>query len=163
MRKIGIIAVLSLLLTALAAVPALAQSGHFVGTPTAGPIANNGTMAISGKVAGLGGTTFSITASSTATASYACQNRGGNFPSDPKKQQVTAPTSASDGGNTPRNGQFRFSLTLRPPASTLDCPGSQRAVLTAVTYGPVTLTLREDGQVSDTITIPGASRTLLTV
>jgi hypothetical protein len=163
LRKFGIIAVLSLMALALAAVPALAQSGHFVGTPTAGPIANNGTMAISGKVAGLGGTTFSITAASTATASYACQNRGGNFPSDPKKQEVTAPVSASAGGDTPRNGQFRFSFSLSPPATTLDCPNPQRPVLTAVTYGPVTLTLREDGAVSDTITIPGDSRTFLTV
>jgi hypothetical protein len=34
LRKFGIIAVLALMALALAAVPALAQSPHFIGTPT---------------------------------------------------------------------------------------------------------------------------------
>ena len=164
MRRIGIIAVLSLMALALAAVPALAQSGHFVGTPTAGPVANNGTLPISGKVAGLGGTAFEITASSTANAEYACQNKGGNFPSDPKKQAESGQVTASTGPlATTRNGQYNFSLTLSPPATTLVCPKGQRAVLTSVAYGPVTLTLLEDNVVSDTTIISGASRTFFTV
>src|SRR5215218_8608312 len=99
LRKVGIIAVLSMLVVALAAVPALAQAGHFVtGGANAirivGPNAN-GDLIISGKVAGLGGTTFQITATADATAEYACMNRGGEFPNDPRKQSVSGPVSAT--------------------------------------------------------------------
>src|SRR5215217_2281658 len=107
MRKIGIIAVLSLLVTALAAVPVLAQSGHFVtgggNAPRVSGPATNGDLTISGKVAGLGGTTFQITATADATAEYACMNRGGGFPNDPKKQSVSGPVTATTGPQpTPR-------------------------------------------------------------
>ena len=83
MRKIGIIAVLSLMALALAAVPALAQSGHFVtgganAVKVTAPNANTSDLIITGKVAGLGGTTFEIFATADATANYACQNRGAN-------------------------------------------------------------------------------------
>jgi hypothetical protein len=159
LRKFGIIAVLSLIVAALAAVPALAQSGHFLTgggqAPDATGPRNDGSLLITGKVAGLGGETFRITASTSATAEYACQNRGGNFPSDPKKQVVSGPVTDSISGDTPRNGQFSFRLVLQPPASTLNCPGGQTDVLASVHYGDITLTLRENGQLSDTFTIDG--------
>src|SRR5215217_4484265 len=161
LRKVGIIAVLSMLVVALAAVPALAQSGHFVtggsNAPT-GTLQNDGDLAFSGKVAGLGGTTFEITASSEeATAVYACRNRGGNFPEDPKKQTISGPLEASTGElPTPDNGQFRFrasDLTLEAPESTLTCPGGQRVVLAFVSYEDVTLNLFEDGVLVDTFVV----------
>jgi hypothetical protein len=159
LRKIGIIAVLSLIVAAVAAVPALAQSGHFLTgggqAPDATGPRNDGSLLVTGKVAGLGGTTFQITASTSATATYACQNNGGNFPSDPKKQVVSGPVTDSVGGDTPRNGQFSFRLVLNPPASTLNCPGGQREVLASVRYGDIVLRLREDGDLSDTFTISG--------
>ena len=160
LRKFGIIAVLSLMALALAAVPALAQSGHFVtgggnAPKVTGPNAN-GDLTISGKVSGLGGTTFQITATADATANYACINNGGQFPNDPKKQSVSGPVSATTGPlPTPRNGNYNFSLTLQEPASTLTCPGGQHVVLTSVSYTNLTLTLYEDSAISDTYSIPG--------
>jgi hypothetical protein len=163
MRKLGIIAVLSLMALALAAVPALAQSGHFVtgganALKISGPAAN-GDLTISGKVAGLGGTTFEVEVTGDATAEYACRNRGGEFPNDPKKQTVSGPVSASTGPQpTPTNGQASYSLTLKEPASTLVCPGGQRVVLTSVTYTDVTLSLYEDDVLSDQIALGDFSR-----
>jgi hypothetical protein len=160
MRKIGIIAVLSLLVTALAAVPVLAQSGHFVtgggNAPRVSGPAANGDLTISGKVAGLGGTTFQITATADAQATYACRTGGGEFPNAANKQDVGGVVTATTGPQpTPRNGQASFTLTLQEPTSTLTCPPGQTRVLVSVSYTNLTLTLREDGQLSDTVTIPG--------
>ena len=163
MRKIAIWGVLALMVTAIAAVPALAQSGHFVtgganALKISGPAAN-GDLSISGKVAGLGGTTFEVEVTGDATAEYACRNRGGEFPNDPKKQTVSGPVSASTGPQpTPTNGQASYSLTLQEPASTLVCPGGQRVVLTSVTYEDVTLSLYEDDVLSDQIALGDFSR-----
>jgi hypothetical protein len=160
LRKFGIIAVLSLLVTALAAVPALAQSGHFVSGGGNAPVVstpdeNNTNLTISGKVAGLGGTTFEIFATANADADYACQNRGGEFPNDPKKQSESAIVGDTTGElPTPRNGSFRFTLDdLDPPATTLDCPGGQTEVLTKITYSNVTVVLEEDGIESDRLSL----------
>jgi hypothetical protein len=167
MRKLGIIAVLAMLVVALAAVPALAQSGHFVtgggNTPIASGPDDFGDLDLSGKVAGLGGTTFEIEATADATAEYACQNRGGEFPNDPRKQSVSGPVSDTTGPQpTPRNGQFKWSLTLEEPASTLTCPGGQVVVLVSVSYTNITVSLFEDDVLSDSISFPDASRTYFT-
>ena len=159
LRKFGIIAVLSLLVTALAAVPVLAQSGHFItgggnAPVVSAPNEDSPDLDISGRVAGLGGTTFEIFATADATADYACQNRGGEFPNDPQKQSVSAIVDDSTGvQRTPRNGSARFSLSLEPPESTFDCPGGQTDVLTAITYSDVTVFLEEDGATSDTLSL----------
>jgi hypothetical protein len=52
MRKLGIIAVLSLMALALAAVPALAQNPHFVGSLVGRDAGTQ--LRVSGKIAGLG-------------------------------------------------------------------------------------------------------------
>ena len=78
MRKFGIIAVLALMVTALAAVPALAQSGHFLDRTV--QCTDIGTqLSCDAKVAGLGGTTFEISVDAAdAIASVECTNPGGN-------------------------------------------------------------------------------------
>jgi hypothetical protein len=159
MRKIGIIAVLSMLVVALAAVPALAQNPHFLRASASGPNAA-GNLAVNFKIAGLGDNeTITVTATADATAVYGCQNRGGNFPSDPKKTTVSGPVSASGEFTSGQNGQVSGSLTLRPPATTLTCPSGQRVVLVSVSYTNV--------QVSgggDTASIPGTfSRTFFDI
>jgi len=141
MRKLGIIAVLALMVTALAAVPALAASPHFQAknTSVSGPNAN-GDLTVSFRIAGLGNDLDSvrITLTSDASAVYACRNNGGNFPSDPKKKTVSTAVSVS--GTFPvHNGSASGSLTLSPPDSTLNCPGGQHAVLAQITYSDVTL------------------------
>jgi hypothetical protein len=135
---------------ALAAVPALAQSGHFVtgganAVQITAPDEDSSDLTITGKVAGLGGTTFEIFATADATANYACQNRGGEFPNDPKKQSVSARVGDTTGElPTPRSGTYKFTLDASAPASTLSCPGGQVSVLTSITYSNITLILEED-------------------
>jgi hypothetical protein len=160
MRKLGIIAVLSLMVTALAAVPALAANPHFISDSASGPNAA-GNLRVNFKIAGLGANeTITVTASADATAVYACRNNGGNFPSDPKKRTVSGPVSASGDFTSGQNGQITGFLTLMPPPNTtLTCPGGQRVVLARVSYTNV--------QVSgggDTASIPGTfSRTFFNV
>jgi hypothetical protein len=154
MRKIGIIAVLSLLVTAFAAVPVLAQSGHFVGTPTCTDIGTQ--LRCDGKVAGLGGTTFQIDVTAPGTATVTCTNPGGNVAPG---QNTTVNAAGSSGPlATPRNGSFNFrNLTTATPTvpNTPTCPNAAwTATVTDVAFGDATLTLREDGAISDTITVP---------
>ena len=152
LRKFGIIAVLSLLVTAFAAVPVLAQSGHFVGTPTCTD--QGTTFECTGKVAGLGGTTFEITAEAQGTATTTCTNPAGNVA--PGQTTTITATGSTGPQPTPRNGQFRFdvdSVTPTAPAGT--CPNPKwTANVVDVTFGDATLTLSENGVVSDTITVP---------
>ncbi|MFI7066236.1 hypothetical protein ACIBL3_34930 [Kribbella sp. NPDC050124] len=138
----------------LTATPAFAQSGHFVGTPTC---TDEGvTVLCTGKVAGLGGTTFEITVAADGIASVECTNPGGNV----APGQDTAVDVAGSSGPlaTPRNGQFRFSLESDDPnplPPTPTCPNDQwTPEIIDVTFGDATLTLLEDGIVSDTITVP---------
>jgi hypothetical protein len=132
---------------------ASAQSGHFVGTPTCTD--NGTTITCDGKVAGLGGTTFQINVSAPGTATVTCTNPAGNV-APGQNTSVTA-TGTTGPQPTPRNGQFRFSLTTLTPTvpNTPTCPNSKwRATVTNVTFGDATLTLTEGGVVSDTITVP---------
>jgi hypothetical protein len=152
MRKIGIIAVLSLLVTALAAVPALAQSGHFVGTQTCRDIGTQ--VQCSGKVAGLGGTTFTILVSAQGTASVTCTNPAGNVA--PGQSFTTTSTGTTGPTATPRNGQASFNVTsATPTAPAGSCPNPKwTATVTDVQFTTATLTLLENNVVVDTITVP---------
>src|SRR5215218_10888829 len=101
---------------------AFAQSGHFVGTPTC---TDTGTQVqCSGKVAGLGGTTFEIRVSATGTASVTCTNPAGNVAPG---QSFTATSTGSGGPQpTPRNGSVTFSVsTTTPVAPAGSCPNSK--------------------------------------
>jgi hypothetical protein len=88
------------------------------------------------------------------------QNNGGNFPADPKKQEVSGPVSASGDFTSGKNGQITDSLALSPPASTLDCPSGQHVVLARVSYTNVSVSEPAAG----TQAIPGTfSRTFFDV
>jgi hypothetical protein len=148
-----------LLLLAVAAVAMLAftpaasaQSGHFVGTPTCTDIGTQ--VQCSGKVAGLGGTTFTITVSAPGTASVTCTNPGGNVA--PGQSFSTTVTGTSGPFPTPRNGQARFTVTSdAPTAPPGSCPNPMwTATVTDVAFTTATITLSEDSTVSDTITVP---------
>ena len=152
MRKFGIIAVLALMVTALAAVPALAQSGHFVGTPTCTD--EGTTFNCTGKVAGLGGTTFEIQVAAQGTASVTCRNPAGNVA--PGQSFTTTASGSSGPLATPTNGNYSFALTsVAPTAPAGSCPNSMwTGTVTDVSFTTATLTLLEDNIVSDTITVP---------
>ena len=149
-------------LLAFGAVGAFADSPSFKSATATGPAAD-GSLTVNFRETGLGNTPNPVnyTASADANALYACQNGGGNFPSDPKKQAETGRVTASGTFPSGTNGNVTGSLTLRPPASTLSCPGGQTAVLVSVTYTNV--------QICDTdhnvcAAIPGTfSRTFFTI
>ncbi len=155
MRKFGIIAVLSLLVTAFAAVPVLAQSGHFLDRTV--KCTDIGTQVeCTGKVAGLGGTTFEITTEAAGIATVECTNPGENVAPGQDTEVTVAGTTEPQ--PTPRNGQFRFRITSDDPEplpATPTCPNNQWTPnIVDVEFTNATLTLLEGGIVSDTITVP---------
>jgi hypothetical protein len=131
---------------------ALAQSGHFVGTPTCTD--EGTTVECRGKVAGLGGTTFTITVSAPGTASVECTNPGGQVAPGQSFDTTVAGTSGPFA--TPRNGQARFTVESdTPSAPPGSCPNPMwTAEVIDVEFGDATITLFEDSTVSDTITVP---------
>jgi hypothetical protein len=159
MRRIVTTTIFGVLALVFWAAPAQAQSGHFVtGGGNAPECTDVGTqVSCDVKVAGLGGTTFEITVEASGIAEVECTNPGGNV----APGQDTAVDVAGSSGElpTPRNGSFTF-RDLRTVAPTVPnvptCPNAQwTASVVDVTFtSPATLTLFEDGQISDQITVP---------
>jgi len=152
MRRVAWIAFLIVLVLALGTGPAFAQSGHFVGTQTCTDIGTQ--VRCSGKVAGLGSTTFQIDVTAQGQATVECTNPGGNV----APGQTFSFTAAGSSGPlaTPRNGQFRYTVTTdAPTAPAGSCPNPQwTANVVDVSFTSATITLREDGVISDQVTVP---------
>ncbi|HET7273181.1 MAG TPA: hypothetical protein VFI90_19095 [Rubrobacter sp.] len=150
MRKIGIIAVLSLILVAVTAAVAWADSPHF--TRATAAVDGSGNLVVTFKEAGLGTTvtTEHITVTADASAVYQCFNNGGNHPKAGNKETVTAPVSG--GGDFPvRNGSASGSVTVAPPGpGSFSCPSGQHLVFISVTYSNITIT----GSGGETATVP---------
>jgi hypothetical protein len=134
-----------LLASILSATAAQAQSPHFVGTPTCTKSLSSG-LTCSGKAAGLGsGPTAAFLTASSVSATYVCQNHGGNVaPGQPVvSQNVTGPAQ----NITPHQGQITFSPTIPPPAppsAATECPnGNWKVVLTSLTYSNVVLHIQQ--------------------
>jgi hypothetical protein len=144
MRKIGIIAVLSMLLVAFAASVALAQNEHFV---RADARLSGTQLIVSWKEAGLGtNQLINYTANADATATYVCVNRGGGNPSASNKTTVSGPVSASGTFSSGKNGQVTASLTLNPPGpGGFSCPPGQSLEIAQVTYTNVSITDTTNG------------------
>ena len=137
-RSLRIIVLTTVALVALAlTASALADSPRFKTATAAGPD-DAGNLVVNFRETGLGNTPNPVnyTASADADALYACQNNGGNFPSDPKKQQVSERVEAN-ATLLSENGNVIGSVPLSPPPATLDCPGGQHPVLAAITYSNV--------------------------
>src|SRR5215216_2655439 len=122
MRKLGIIAVLSLIVTALAAVPALAVAPTEV-TQTGGLHVCQGSaldvtatktdgafLTATGEVCGAG-ETATATLSATATATVGCVTRGGGEPSG--LEEVATGTTGEVTVQT-RAGRAVFSVPTEP-------------------------------------------------
>ena len=135
---------------------AVATSGHFI---TGGGQAPNcrdiGTqVTCTGKVAGLGGTTFEIRISAQGIATVECINPAGHR----APGQDTAVTVPGTTGPlpTPQNGQFRFSITTDDPEPlppTPTCPNRQwTPEIVDVEFTTVLLELFEDNALSDSFT-----------
>jgi hypothetical protein len=134
MRLLVFLVVLAV--AAVAAPVALAGSPHFVGDVTATRAGDS--LTVSGKIAGLGNET-QVHVIATATA--ACLNPGGNFPSAANKQTVTA-----EGDFPVQNGKALFDLTLTATFKPKCSPPM------SVVFGDVTVTDPEHGL---TAVLPG--------
>src|SRR5215218_3184985 len=122
MRKLGIIAVLSLIVTAIAAVPALAAAPTSV-TQTGGLHVCEGTaldvtatktdgafLTATGEVCGAG-TTATATLTSDVSATVGCVTRGGGEPMG--LEEVFTTTTASEEFPT-RAGRGSFDISTEP-------------------------------------------------
>jgi hypothetical protein len=150
LRRIGIILVLSLIVAAVAAVPALAvgptsttRDGglHFVGQPdaTATKTATSAFLTATGEVAGAGGGGTAIL-SSTAEVTTGCINRGsqGQQPSGLQRQDTQVTGSAPF---TTRNGRGTFTVSTNPVTVNRTCPDGMTPVLVSVNFTDVLLTI----------------------
>jgi hypothetical protein len=155
MRKLGIIAVLSLMALALAAVPALAGNAHFIKNATTATHSGND-LVVNFKETGLeSGSVETITLSAKATTTYSCVNGGDNVPSDRKKTKSTSPVSKTEPFTANKNGNITGSLRLSPPSAAdvgLTCPSGQTATLISVSYSNVMIT---DSTSGATFAFPG--------
>jgi hypothetical protein len=159
MRRIVATVLLGGLVLALGAAPASAQSGHFIaggaGAPSCRDIGTQ--LTCTGKVAGLGGTTFEIRGTASGIATVECENPGGNVA--PGQDTAVAVAGSTGPLPTPRNGQYVFSITTDAPtvANYPTCPNPQwTAHVVDVTFGDATLSLYEDGVQVDQVTVPAS-------
>jgi hypothetical protein len=140
-----------------AASPAFAQSGHFIDQGAGAPRCTDiGTQVqCTGKVAGLGGTTFEITIAADGIASVVCINPAGHRA--PGQDTAVSVVGSTGPLPTPRNGQFVFTITTDPPGPlppTPTCPNVQwTPEIVDVSFTTATLTLLEDGTQSDQVTV----------
>jgi hypothetical protein len=111
LRKFGIIAVLSLIVAAIAAVPAIAANPHFVGgDPT---FTDNGdTITATGSVAGLGNQNVRVVLTADGTAEVVCRNPAGNRAPG---QDTEVEASGSQLITRVENGRVNFNVTTVAP------------------------------------------------
>lgn len=157
MRKFEVHAALVGTLVLLAGGTALAQSGHFITGGNQPPRCTDvGTQVTCvGKVAGLGGTTFEITVEADGIAEVECHNPAGNVA--PGQDTSVTVEGTTDELPTPRNGQYRFTISSDDPEPlppTPTCPNPQwTADIVDVTFSTALVSLYEDGVLVDQIEV----------
>jgi hypothetical protein len=158
MRRIGIIAVLSLLLVAVTA--AVAQAGAPKFQSASSSVNNSGALVASFDERGLGNGNIDYTLTADATATYACINGGGKNPSAANKQDVNGEVTGG-GSFESKNGRVVASLSAGPiSAGSFSCPNGQRLVLADVSYTNIVLTDTTNGV---STSLPDASRIFFAV
>ena len=169
MRKIGIIAVLSLMALAVAAVPALAAT-NFNNAPSGAHYRNGfaepvcsvnqatDTVSCTGTtIGGVGNTAATVSLSVTATANLTCTNRGGNLV-EPHSSTVTDTTSAREFPS--RNGQIIIDpiserITAGDVTGAFTCPNRNwREDVQSITITGFTYTVTFDGFTAPAIRLP---------
>jgi len=175
MRKIGIIAVLSLLVTALAAVPALAvtnfdnapQGAHYrqgFAEPVCTFGADGLTVNCTGtQIAGVGNTNATQTLAVTSTFTGTCSNpAGANNPNNPIEPFTEAETTTTSNQLLPnRNGTLVVPAISATATSseeflaTFECPNPQWEATVASTDVSFLYTLTFAGETAPAISITG--------
>src|SRR5215203_62989 len=143
MRKIGIIAVLSLMALALAAVPAFAGNPHFIKNATYASLSGS-SLNVHFKEAGLqSGAVENVRVTATEAITYECVNGGGMNPSASNKHTFQTTGSASGTFTADKNGNIVGNLTItRKSAASLgfSCPPGQTTTFVSVVYSNVVVT-----------------------
>lgn len=156
MRRIGIIAVLSLMLVAVTAAVALAAAPKFHSATSS--VNNSGALVVSFDERGLGNENIDYTLTADATATYACINGGGKHPQAANKETINGEVTGG-GSFEPKNGRVVASLSAGPiSAGDFSCPSGQRLVLASVSYTNIVLTDTTNGV---STSVPDASRIFL--
>lgn len=155
MRRYLVISLIAFVVALTVGGVASAQSGHFVGKVSCSDLGTQ--LQCSGKVAGLGSTTFRIEVTASGEASVVCTNPGGNVAPGQRFEFTAAGNTGEQ--PTPRNGQFRFSVsTTAPTAPANSCPNPQwTATVSDVAFsGTATICLFEGGSTlaSDCVDVP---------
>jgi len=150
MRKIGIIAVLSLLAVALAAVPALAANPHFIGAPTASD--EGTTLNVTGSIAGLGNADIDVEVVALGTATVTCSNPAGNVAPG---QDTSVTATGTQTGIEVKNGRAFFDVTTVTPTvpNYPTCPNPKwTATVTDVDFDSYTINVYQPSG-SDTLVL----------
>ena len=133
------VSILSICLLIFATTPGFATSGaHFMSSSAS--VNGSGALVVSWDEAGLGNGNINYTLTADATATYACNNGGGNHPKATNKE--TSAAQVSTGGSfQSKNGRVQASLTTGPlSAGSFACPSGQTLVLASVSYTNIVLT-----------------------
>ena len=170
LRKIGIIAVLSLIVAAVAAVPALAvtnfdnaPSGAHYRQGSSEPVCTinqtTDTVSCTGTtIGGVGNTAATVSLTVTATANLTCTNRGGNLV-EPHSTTVTDTTTAREFPS--RNGQIVIDpiserITAGDVTGAFTCPNPNWTErVQSITITGFTYTVRFDGFTAPAIRVTG--------
>lgn len=170
LRKIGIIAVLSLIVAAVAAVPALAvtnfdnaPSGAHYRQGSSEPVCTinqtTDTVSCTGTtIGGVGNTAATVSLTVTATANLTCTNRGGNLV-EPHSTTVTDTTTAREFPS--RNGQIIIDpiserITAGDVTGAFTCPNPNwTEQVQSITVTGFTYTVTFDGFTAPAIRVTG--------